>query len=163
MEDPHIMTRNQGKIHRSRWLGPAALLLALLFGAYPAHSLTISIEFFGSVDIASYRTYSWVEGVPAPNFAVEQTIHGAVDEQLQRKGLRRITDGEPDCYVVTKALRDRMFDIGLLWVEVYDGRSKKLVWRGKAGEVASNDLKKIQKTARKAIKKLFKGFPVDGR
>ena len=118
----------------------------------------VDVEFLG-VDFGHFETYRWKPGAPAPNFQVEQAIHQTVDAQLAAKGLREVDD-EADCFVITRAAKDRHFPVGVLIVEVFEADSERLVWRGMAtGTVTSDKVKKRQKITVRLVKKMFKQFP----
>lgn len=44
-------------------------------------------------------------------------------------------------------------------VEVYDGKSGRLVWRGAVTDALAKDPEKADKKTQKAVAKLLKGFP----
>ena len=118
----------------------------------------VEVEFFG-VDFGHFETYTWKPGAPAPNFEVERTIHRTVEKQLTAKGLRKVEDGA-DCHVKTRAGKDRLFPVGVLFVEAFEAGTERLVWRGMAtGTVTSDKIKKRQKIAVKVVKQMFKQFP----
>jgi hypothetical protein len=135
------------------------LLVLLAVGAtFAGASEKVEVEFFG-VDFGHFETYSWKPGAPAPNFQVEQSIHQAVDKQLAARGLRKV-EADADCHVVTRAAKDRLFPVGVLFVEIFEGGTDRVVWRGMAtGTVTSEKIEKRRKVAVRVVKKMFKQFP----
>jgi len=141
----------------SRRIGWLLLLLGVSATLARA-SEKVEVDFFG-IDFGHFETYAWRPGAPAPNFEVERTIHQTVEKQFAAKGLRK-DDGDVDCYVITRAAKDRLFPVGVLFVEVFEAGAQRLVWRGMAtGTVTSDKIKKRQKIATRVVKKMFKQFP----
>ena len=141
----------------SRAIGWSLLLLGLT-AAVARAEVKVEAKFFG-VDFSDAKTYSWKPGVPAPNFEIERAIRQAVEKQLAAKGLQKV-DGEADCYVVTTAVRERYFPVGLLRVSVLEGSTASLAWQGMAtGVLTTEKLKKRQKRVARVVKKMFQQFP----
>jgi hypothetical protein len=133
------------------------LLSMLLAGA--AGALEVQVEFFGSIDLSRFTTYAWQKGVPAQNYLVEKAIREGVDKQLAAKGLSKVESG-PRCHVRTSVARDQIFPAGILQVEVFEGSTGRLAWRGTAvGVVTAESIKKRQKIAARAVKQMFKRYP----
>src|SRR5262245_3089199 len=133
---------------------------------------------------AAYKTYAWVDGTAAPNPLNEQRLHAAIEAKLAQRGL---TWGRsnPDLAVVTHVTtRERQelvvsgfgygwwggggygsawtesYVDGTLVVDVYDARTKKMVWRGVASATASSKPTKNASKMQKAVDKMFAKFPV---
>jgi hypothetical protein len=51
------------------------------------------------------------------------------------------------------------YKVGTLVVDLYDGSSKKLVWRGSASDTLSDKADKNTKNLDKAVQKMFQHFP----
>ena len=51
------------------------------------------------------------------------------------------------------------YTAGTLVVDLFDSRTRKLIWRGKATDILPEDPKKTTKKLTKDIEKLFKKFP----
>jgi hypothetical protein len=49
--------------------------------------------------------------------------------------------------------------VGTLMVDIFDGKSKKLIWRGTASNALSDNSEKNEKELEKTVKDLFKHFP----
>jgi hypothetical protein len=135
------------------------LLVLLALGAtFAGASEKVEVEFFG-VDFGHFEAYAWKPGAPAPNFQVERAIHQTVEERLAARGLRKV-DRDADCHVITRAAKHRHFPVGVLFVELLEAGTDRLVWRGMAtGTVTSEKIKKRQKVAVRVVKKMFKQFP----
>ena len=127
--------------------------------AAAATAMFVNVEFFGGVDIAAFSTYSWAEGTPPANFEVTAAIRKTADEELAKKGYKRVeVDG--DFTMAIHAARDDMFQGGTLRVEAYEGATEELAWRGKAeGVLTTTNPNKLPRLARQATRKMFKNFP----
>jgi hypothetical protein len=51
------------------------------------------------------------------------------------------------------------YKVGTLIVDLYDGNSKKLVWRGSASDTLSDKADKNTKNLDKGVQKMFQHFP----
>jgi Domain of unknown function (DUF4136) len=165
-----------------RW-SLAALALATVV-AIGASSVTagVHVDRDDRVDFPSFRSYSWVEGTPARRAEFEAMIRGAVDSEFEARGLAQ-NDDTPGVYVVTHASLEGLpaldpdrFTYGgypgdqwrpkgvnpyqpSLVVDLLDGESKQLIWRGIASASYSRDLEKIERKIRKVVGKLFRKYP----
>src|SRR5258705_3391153 len=74
--------------------------LALLLTATVAYAQKVNVDSDPAAPFATYKTYAWVEGTPAPNPLNEDRLHSSVDAQLALKGLRMNTTN-PDLVVAT--------------------------------------------------------------
>jgi hypothetical protein len=136
-----------------------AVALAGLLTAGIAMAFFVEVEFIGGADLAAFETYAWTEGTPLANFEVERAIRETADEKLAKKGYRKVaTDG--DFLLAIQGARDDMFPGGTLRVEVYDGDSRDLIWRGRVeGVLTTKNPNKLPRLARQATKQMFKKFP----
>jgi hypothetical protein len=55
----------------------------------------------------------------------------------------------------------RKYTRGTLVIDIWDARTKQLVWRGTASDSVSDDPKKNDQKVQKALQKLFKSYPPD--
>jgi hypothetical protein len=160
----------------------AALMLLLV--ATAAYAQKVNVDSDPAAPFATYRTYVWVDGTPAPNPLSEDRLHMAVDAHLAARGLRMNTTN-PDVVVAThvttmerKELVANGFGYGPWWggglatasvetfiegtlvVDMYDAKTKKMVWRGVATATASDKPTKNTKKMDKALDKMFEKFPI---
>jgi len=121
-------------------------------------TVSYSSDFDTSVDFAKLTTYDWI---PQPEKSQVETldaqrIRNAVDQELSRKGFRVAADN-PDFVVVFQLqtrtrtdVRDwssphrygwywddrrievRQYEEGTLSIDMYDPRSRKMIWSGRA-------------------------------
>jgi len=135
------------------WAAMALVLVA------PAAAMFVDVQFIGGADIAGYTTWAWGEGTPLPNQEVERATRESIEKEMSAKGYTRV-DGKADCHVAIHAKKDEWFDGGLFKIEVLDGKTGNVVWRGKAeGAVNVQSTAKRQKLAQRTVKKMFKKFP----
>lgn len=163
----------------TRTIGAVAVA-SLVAGSALAQSVNTDAD--RSAPFSTYTTYAWTGGTPSPNPLGEQRIHAAVDAQMSAKGFKLATDETPDVYVATHVLAHeekeliangfgpwgfggygtidvRTFVQGTLVVDMYDARTKKMVWRGVATGTASDKASKNTAKAEKALAKMFQRYP----
>jgi Domain of unknown function (DUF4136) len=166
----------------------STLAVGLLLVLCPFSSAqTVRTNAMPDTDFSQYHTYKWVpiEVNRHPNQIVDAQIKQAVDQQLASKGLTK-TEGRADLDVAYQVAvgRERQWNAfgsggGLRWgggmgsatsstiangtlgLDMYDGSSEKLVWRGEATNTlnASANQEKTEKNIDKAVAKLLKNFP----
>jgi len=54
---------------------------------------------------------------------------------------------------------EEAYTVGTLVVDLFDSRTRKIIWRGKAADILPEDPEKTTKKLSKDIEKLFKKFP----
>ena len=143
----------------------------------------VSVDFDQAAPFATYKTYAWVDGTPAPNPINEDRLHESVDAHLALAGLRMNTT-TPDLVVVThvttnepQELQVSGFGYGPSWgggsgtanvesyvdgtliLDLYDAHTKKIVWRGVATATASDKPTKNASKIDKALDKMFEKYP----
>jgi len=158
--------------------------LALVFAAVAASAQEIKLDYDKDIDFSKYKTFAWsVAQQPAKNPANHIRITKAVEETFKGKGLSKDATGTPDAYLMyTGRVGDKvkvtgrpggasweptnlrtMVDLnkvreGTLVLEMYDARTKDIVWRGVASEVGVRD-DAMEESIRAAVKKLLEGYP----
>lgn len=147
----------------------------------------ISVDYDHNVDFARLHTYSWI-GVRAGTSIWQDRITRAVDADLAGKGWQRVESGadvsiaalghvtESDTLetfyngfpgwgwhgwanigtATTTVVPNR---VGNLTLDMFQGGSKQLIWRGMASEVISSKPDKNDKKLNEAVEKLLKHFP----
>jgi len=162
----------------ARVLPLSLALVAMLFAA------DVSIDFDHHADFARYHTYSWL-GVRAGNSIWQDRIQSAVDSQLAAKGWSKVDSGgdatvsafgrmtEQDSIetyydgfpgwgwrgfgtATTEVIPEK---VGNLTVDIFDGNTKHLIWRGGAADAVSGSPEKNEKRMVESVDKLFKHFP----
>jgi hypothetical protein len=166
-------------------LGKAIAALSLLL-LLPAVQAGVEVKCEETVDFSKYETFMWKKGLPAARPEIQEWIVTAVRRELRARGLRQITEGEPDLYVATAAfakneggvsggyLYAQSWDVGViiadvhqttegtLVVDVVDVESGKLVWRAIAREAIKDNPQKLERKIDKIVKKIFRRYPESG-
>jgi hypothetical protein len=138
----------------------------------------VNVNSNAAAPFATYRTYAWAAGTPSPNPLGEHRIHAAVDAQLAAKGLT-LAGSSPDLFVATHVTTLNRPDVivngfgwgltgvatiqtyvqGTIVVDLYDGATRKLVWRGVGTDAASEKAQDNAAKVDKALAKMFKQYP----
>jgi hypothetical protein len=148
----------------------------------------VTTDFDHQANFAQYKTYSW-EQVKSADPLWDSRIKSAVDAQLQAKGWTRVDNGGDVCIVAIKTTQtqrtlqtfydgfgggwrwrgfggmgeatttEQDYKEGTLVVDMYDAKTKQLIWRGSAEDVLSNKAEKNEKNLDKGVAKMFKKFP----
>ena len=159
-----------------------AVAFAMMTAVVVAQKVTVDSD--PAAPFATYKTYAWIQGTPAPNPLNEDRLHAAVDAHLAARGLGMNTTA-PDVFVTThvttkerKELVVSGFGYGAWWgggysttsvenyvdgtlvLDLYDAMTKKMVWRGVATATASSKPAKNAKKMNKALDEMFEKFPV---
>jgi hypothetical protein len=166
-------------------IGAAIVAVAL---ATAAEAQTISYDFDRSAPFDNFRTYAWVPGTPVPEPLVHQRILNAIDSQLARKGVTKVTSNA-DVLVAYHTAFDRNLQItgfgsggwggyrfagtrsgsaraeeivvGTLIIDIIDARTKTIVWRGSATKDIDVNASpdKRDRNIVKTTEKVFKHYP----
>jgi hypothetical protein len=163
-----------------RTIGAVAVASLVAAGAYAQNVNTDSDP---SAPFSTYKTYAWTPGTPSPVSLTEQRIHTDVEAQMSGKGMRPAQPNEaPDVYVATHVLATTQPELvangfgpwgfggygaidvktlvkGTLVVDLYDAKTRKMVWRGVATATVSDKPSKNSAKIDKAIEKMFKRYP----
>ena len=169
-------------MRRVRWL--FALFLVAGLGAV-AEAQDVKVDWDHGASFTGLKTYAWQPGTPAQNPLWDQRITQNIDEQLQAKGLQKVSPNEnPDLIVMYHAAvghqtqfnttnmggwgwwgngmsttTEQKIPVGQLIVDIGDAKSKKMIWVGTAKDTLSDNPDKNRKKVEKAVDKMFKKFP----
>jgi hypothetical protein len=168
------------------------LLLPALLAASVALAADITTDYDHHADFGRYHTYSWI-GVRAGNSLWQDRIMNAVDTALAAKGWTKVASGgdadvsafgktrEEDTLetfydgfpgwgwrgwggglgmATTEAVPQR---VGSLIVDIFDGNTKQLVWRGSAEHTLSSKPEKNDKKLDSSVDDMFKHFPPESK
>jgi hypothetical protein len=159
----------------------------LLGAAYVVALAAVRTDYDHRADFSKYHTYSWI-GVKAGNSIWQDRIMRAVDGELINKGWKRVESGgdaalsafgkvtERDNLetfytgfpgwgwrywggmgtTVTQVVPER---VGNLNVDIFDGGTKYLLWRGSASNTLSSKPEKNSRKLEEAVADMFKHFP----
>ena len=163
-----------------------ALFFVTLLGAALAQQ--VKTDFDHQANFSQYKTYSWQEIKPT-NSLWNARIKSAIDAQLAAKGWTQVDNGGDVAIVAiatshTERTLQTFYDgmgggwrwrgfggmgdattteqdykEGTLLVDMYDGKTKQLIWRGSAEDMVSNKPETNEKNLNKGVAKMFKKFP----
>jgi len=163
-------------------------MLSLLLTASVVLALgTIKTDYDHSADFSRYKTYSWLK-VEAGNTLWQDRIRKAIDAELSAKGMQNVASGGDVSVVAVGAVKTdqrpetfyndfgggwywRGFGdgiatttvenvpIGSLMLDMFDGKTKKLVWRGLGEKTLSGDPEKNEKKLKDVVGDMLKSFP----
>ena len=166
----------------SRFLLPAAVgAICVAFAA------DVNTDYDHKADFSRYHTYSWL-GVHAGNSLWQDRIAGAVDSQLAAKGWTKVASGGDAAVAAVGRTSERdtlqtFYNgfpgwgwggwggagtatttvtperVGALTVDIFDGPSKHLIWRGTAEGTLSSKPEKNDKKLDHAVTEMFDHFP----
>lgn len=77
-------------------------LLALAF-SLPVSAQKITVDYDKKVNFSRFKTYTWAIGTPVPNPPLDLYIVGAIDLNLQRKGLSKVGTEDADLVITYHA------------------------------------------------------------
>jgi hypothetical protein len=163
------------------------MLLALTLGgaSLAVQAKDVKVDWDHHADFSGFKTYAWEPGTPAQNPLWDQRITRAIDEQLEAKGLQKVSpDANPDLVVIYHAAvgHETQFNTtnmggwgywgtgmstttvnkiptGELIVDIGNAKTKTMIWIGTATDTLSDNPDKNQKKVEKAVDKMFKKFP----
>lgn len=161
----------------------ASLLLLLICATLPV-AADVKVEHESGIDFTSYKSYAWHKGTDAARADVQGWVVAGVERELNAAGLRLVTEGPADLFVVTNTFADMQggvsaayfnaarYDVsllradivmktkGVLLVDLIDGAADRSVWRGMASELMQDpDAEELRRKVDKVLKKMFKDFP----
>ena len=170
-------------MRNQNWMRCAAAV-GMLLAASAAQAQKVNVDSNPSANFVGYHSYAWTAGTAAPNPLAEQRIHASVEQQLAAKGITKATTATPDLYIAThvttkehQQLNVTGFGgwgygfgglttasiqtsvVGTLVVDMYDAKTKMLVWRGVGSGTASDKADKNSAKADNALDKMFKQYP----
>jgi hypothetical protein len=162
------------------------LLCAMLlsFASALAVGQQVSVNYNHSQDFTQYHTYAFENNNPnqIANSILAQAALSDVNTALQAKGLSKVDQSaNPDLIMLLSGglqqqtsysawgmrgigggmggITPQQNVVGSMVVDLYDAKSKQLVWRGIGQNTLSNNGSKNQQTVDNAVKKMFKQYP----
>lgn len=166
-----------------------ALALATLLAAC-ASTTTVNTDFDAKADFGSYRNYSWIEG---DGSLMPQSIVQGIDARLQARGWKRVADGEVHvaAHVTTRdgqtyntfysgighdltwlgfgpvpssvTMSTNPYRAGTLVVDMFDGKSRRAIWRASAQGVLPDDPARLDASVQRTLDRMFADFPPGSR
>jgi len=163
-------------------LAPAAFVL--LAGSVFAQDVKVDYE--KSFDFSTLKTFALKIGTAWGNPIGEKRVTGEIEAELIKKGWTKAEEAQANAVVIlhgaTQQKRDlntfysgyggwrwggmgtaqttvSEYTVGTLVVDIFDAKSKQLVFRGTATDELSDKPEKNVKKVEKAAEKMFKNFP----
>ena len=148
---------------------------------------TVKTDYDHSADFGRYKTYSWLK-VEAGNSLWQDRIRKAVDAELSAKGLQYLgSGGDVSVAAVGSEKSEQRLEtfyndfgdgwywrgfgngiatttvetvpIGSLMLDMFDSKTKKLVWRAHGEKALSGDPEKNERKLQDIVGDMFKKFP----
>lgn len=163
----------------------ASVGIALLM-AIAAYAQQVKTDYDRSADFNNYKTYSW-EKVETKDPLWVSRIKDAVNAALSAKGWTLAESGGDVAVMAMEISKEHQtlntyydgfgggwrwgggfgdattttdtYRVGTLIVDLFDAKTKQLIWRGSASDALSNKSDKNIKTLDKGVQKLFEHFP----
>jgi hypothetical protein len=149
-----------------------------------AFAQEIRTDYDHHVDFSKYRTYSWAK-VETPDSIWDERVKEAVDKALAAKGWTQVPSGGDVSVVALGTTHEKptlqtfyngfdgwfwggfgdattyveKYEVGTLIIDMFDTKTKKLIWRSSANDVLSSKPEKNIKKLDKAVQKMFEHFP----
>jgi hypothetical protein len=114
----------------------------------------VSTDYDRSANFAHYRSYSWLHVKTRDPLSVDRIKH-AVNTALAAKGWRRFGGG----HFGESTTTSDTYKVGTVVVDLFNARTKQLIWRGTASDTLSDNSDKNIKNLDEGVDKLFKHFP----
>jgi len=160
----------------------------LLLSSFHAFGAQISTDYDHSANFSQYKTYSWLK-VQAGDSLWENRIKQDVDAQLAAKGWTKVDSNGSATISAFQSTQDQqtletfyngfgggwrwrgfggdgmattttdVTKVGTLVVDIFDGQTQKLIWRGKQSDALSGNPDKNEKKLAKDLAGMFKHFP----
>jgi hypothetical protein len=154
----------------------AALVMSVLAVTGSAAQLKygVTVKAEKGVDFAKLKTYSWSNGQPSPNKAIDAQIVAAVDRELQAVGMTKAASGPGDAVVMYYSLRRTdvdvkakpdasgsrpQFAVGTLAVALFDPSKKKQLLHMRLDKPIDTDPAQSGTIIDKAVAEMFQKYP----
>jgi acylphosphatase len=160
------------------------LFVTVLALAIAVLGIDVKTDFDHHVNFSGYKTYSWSK-VDTPDPLWNDRVKDAVDRELTAKGWTEVASDGDVSVMAMGTTREKPtlrtfydgfdgwmwggfgdattyvenYTVGTLVIDIFDTRTKKLIWRGSASDVLSGKPEKDEKKVDKAVGKMFEHFP----
>jgi hypothetical protein len=168
-------------------VGVVLMGMTLLFAA-KLFAGQVKTDYDRNADFAQYKTYSWEQVKTKDPLDVDR-IKSSVNAALAAKGWTQVPSGGDVSIVAMEVTRNQQtlntfydgfgggwrwrgfggmgeattttetYKVGTLVVDLFDAKTKELVWRGNSSDTLSNNSDKNIQNLDKDVQKMFKNFP----
>jgi Domain of unknown function (DUF4136) len=148
----------------------------------------VKTDYDRNADFGQYKTYSWEQVKTQDPLDVDR-IKNSVNAALAAKGWTQVDSGGDVSVVAVEITRDRQtlntyydgfgggwrwrgfggmgeattttetYKVGSLVVDLFDAKTRQLIWRGNSSDTLSNNSNKNIQNLDKDVEKMFKNFP----
>ena len=167
----------------------ASVGIVLLF-ASASVAQQVKTDYDRSANFSQYKTYSW-EKVQTQDPLWVDRIKETVNKALTAKGLTPVDSGGDVAIVAIEMTKNQQnlntfysgfgggwrwgggfgdatttvdnYKVGTLVVDLFDAKTKKIIWRGSSSDTLSDKSDKNIKNLDKGVQKMFDHFPPDGK
>jgi hypothetical protein len=147
----------------------------------------VTTDFDHSANFAQYKSFLWIREPRMRDPLMRRRVIDAINGQLIAKGLQLVTEGADVGLIANGATTEEhtletfysgfggwgwrgwgggvattipeSYTVGTLIVDLFDTRTKQVVWRGTATETLPDKPEKTAEKLNKAIEKMFNKFP----
>jgi Domain of unknown function (DUF4136) len=147
----------------------------------------VTTDFDHSVNFSQYKTFMWLREPRMRDPLMKRRVIDAINKQLTAKGWQLVTEGADVGIIANGATTEEhtletfytgfggwgwrgwgsgiattipeYYTIGTLIVDLFDTRTKQVIWRGTATGTLPDKPEKTAQKLNKAIEKMFKKFP----
>jgi Domain of unknown function (DUF4136) len=161
-------------------------LMIPLFAGVCLLLASIKTDYDHQANFGQYKSYSWIGAPKASNDLWAERIERDVDEQLAARGWAKVASGgDATVSAFGRTVNEQTLEtyytgfgggwrwrgfgdvntfventpVGTLVVDIFDGGTKKLIWRATSTETLSTKPDKNEKKLEKAVEDMFKKFP----
>jgi hypothetical protein len=147
----------------------------------------VTTDFDHMANFSAYKTFMWLREPRVRDPLMRRRVVDAVNAQLTAKGLQLVTEGADLGVIANGSTMQEQtletfysgfggwgwrgwndgiattypetFTVGTLVVDLFDTRTKQVIWRGTATDTLSDKPEKTAEKLNKAVEKIFKNFP----
>jgi len=147
----------------------------------------VTTDFDHSANFAQYKSFMWIREPRMSDPLMRRRVVDAINGQLTAKGLQLVTEGADLGVIANGATTEEhtletiysgfggwrwrgwgggmattfpeSYTVGTLIVDLFDTRTKQVVWRGTATETLPDKPEKTAEKLNKAVEKMFNKFP----
>src|SRR5712675_2387442 len=159
--------------------------IATFFVFVAASFAQVKTDYDHNANFGQYKTYSWAK-VQTKDPLMVGRIKDAVNAALTAKGWTQVDSGGDVSVVAMEITKNQQtlntfydgfgggwrwggfgdattttetYQVGSLVVDLFDAKTKNLVWRGSSSDTLSNNAEKNTKNLDKGVQKMFAHFP----